>query len=238
MRLLILYLTFIHLFHYRQKYGTSVKHNEHTWIGILICWKWLGINQNNYYGFNATLTCGVMDENATCNVRYQKYMSPGMYHCLILRLKFHISIFVSLLYGNCMFLIIRYWHHAKFATGALDQNGRKAWIEVSYLVISYPIENLLQYPIRRVNRQTIKSEAERLNAEKLTSLWNMAGSLADAYQLTKLTKICKFGSRRFCGIETLPHPTPRLIGENAYVLERSLGSFLLTWLTFNPSMEN
>ena len=132
-----------------------------------------------------------------------------MYHCLILRLKFPISIFVSLLYGNCMCSIIRYWHHAKFATGALDQNGRKAWIKVKYLAISYPIENLLQYPIRRVNRQTIKSEAERMNAEKLTSLWNMAGSLADSYQITKLTKICKCGSRRFC-IETLPPPHPSL----------------------------
>ena len=143
--------------HYQQKYETSVKHIGNTCIWHFDLMKMSGhqpqtrvttLIQPPYvvlWTKNAIRKCSKLKIN---QYNLQKCViftiSPkiphsflGIHHCIVNLWEF------------CLCSIIRYWQHAKFATGcpiiiwALKQNDRDVWLVLLYLVMWYPIENLL-----------------------------------------------------------------------------------------------
>ena len=122
-----------HLIHYRLEYGIFEKHNEDTRIQLTF---WLAGNglvptTNKWCDLNATPKCSVMDEKY--NLKYPKlkihiwiYRNVSFLKITKFFYNFQgIHHYASNLWQLCVYLIIRYWHHAKFATGRITICVRK-----------------------------------------------------------------------------------------------------------------
>ena len=143
--------------HYRQKIWNILKaQGKHSYSTFRCAGNGLAPTTNKYCDLNATLTCSVMDEKY--NFQYPKLKTHNrMYRSLSffnnspkISHNFHgIHHYIVNLWTFCVYSIIRYWQHAKFATGcritmwAPKQNGRKVWLKEQHLVVWHPNENRL-----------------------------------------------------------------------------------------------